>query len=154
MDRSKDVTLKDTSATLPSSSYVSPDRFSLPFHFRITVTTLGVSLAGMLLGASHGSRTAGLVFRAENSHRFPDTSAGWYLYHKSKNYQMMYGGVKEAFRMGSKVAFWAGGFFIVEEAIDRVRSRTDFMSTVVAGLGVAGGFSVWSECLHPMSSPQ
>ena len=43
------------------------------------------------------------------------------------------------------MGFWVGSFFAVEEAIDRARGRVDFLSTVVAGLSVAGGFSAWSE---------
>lgn len=46
--------------------------------------------------------------------------------------------------MGSKIAFWAGGFFLVEEAVDRLRGTKDFISTVVAGLSISGGFSAWS----------
>lgn len=58
----------------------------------------------------------------------------------------MFGGVKEGFKMGGKIGFWVGTFFTVEEAIDRVRGgRRDFLSTVVAGLGVAGGFSAWRK---------
>ena len=48
--------------------------------------------------------------------------------------------------MGGKVGLWVGGFFTVEEAVDRFRGgRRDFFSTVIAGLSVAGGFSAWSE---------
>ena len=90
---------------------------------------------------------AGLRFRAENSHRFPTSATGWYLYHKSKNYHKMLGGLKEGFRMGGKVAFWGGSFFAFEELIDSARGTKDFASTVVAGLSVAGGFSLWSK-LH------
>lgn len=44
------------------------------------------------------------------------------------------------------MAIWVGGFFTVEEAVDRLRGgKRDFFSTVVAGLGMAGGFSLWSE---------
>lgn len=58
---------------------------------------------------------------------------------------MMLGGVKEGFKMGGKVGVWVGGFFTVEEAVDRLRGgRRDVLSTVVAGLSIAGGFSVWS----------
>lgn len=61
---------------------------------------------------------------------------------------MMLGGVKEGFKMGGKVSIWVGGFFTVEEAVDRLRGgRRDFFSTVVAGLGMAGGFSLWSVWL-------
>ena len=58
---------------------------------------------------------------------------------------MMLGGVKEGLKLGSKVVFWAGGFFVIEEAVDRVRGRKDFVSTVVAGLSVAGCFGAWSK---------
>ncbi len=130
----------------PLSQRVNENRLSFPFKIRLSVATTGAFFTGMFLGLSHGSQTAGLRFRAENSHRFPNSSTGWYLYHKSKNYHMMLGGVKEGLKLGSKVAFWAGGFFVVEEAVDRVRGgKRDFVSTVVAGLGVAGGFSLWSK---------
>ena len=120
-------------------------RLSLPFHIRLPIASSVSFLTGMALGLSHGSQSAGLRFRAENAHRLPQTPTGWYLYHKSKNYHMMLGGVKEGFKMGGKVSLWAGGFFTVEEAVDRLRGgRRDFFSTVVAGLGVAGGFSLWS----------
>ncbi len=130
----------------PLSPRINQNRLSLPFKIRLSVATTGAFFTGMFLGLSHGSQTAGLRFRAENSHRFPNSSTGWYLYHKSKNYHMMLGGVKEGLKLGSKVAFWAGGFFVVEEAVDRVRGgKRDFVSTVVAGLSVAGGFSAWSK---------
>jgi len=64
----------------------------------------------------------------------------------------MLGAIKEGFKMGSKIAFWAGSFFLIEEAVDRVRGSKDFLSTVVAGLSTAGAFSAWSgscsSCLN------
>lgn len=119
-------------------------RLSIPFSIRFPTATSVAFITGLSLGLTHGGKLAGLRFRAENSHRFPSTSTGWYLYHKSKNYHMMLGGVKEGLKMGSKIAFWAGGFFLVEEAVDRLRDTKDFLSTIVAGLSVSGGFSAWS----------
>lgn len=55
---------------------------------------------GMALGMIRGSRTASLRFLAENAHRAPTTVRGWYFYNKTKNYQMMFEGLKE----GSKEA--------------------------------------------------
>ncbi|MCJ1398592.1 hypothetical protein MMC11_001792 [Xylographa trunciseda] len=121
----------------------SASRLSVPFQIRFPAATATAFFAGSFLGVSHGSQTAGLRFRAENAHRLPTSSTGWYLYHKSKNYHMMFGAIKEGLKMGSKVGFWVGGFFAVEEAIDRARGRVDFLSTVVAGLSVAGGLSAW-----------
>ena len=127
-----------------SSKFLYENRLSIPFFIRLPTATAGAFLTGMALGLSHGSKTAGLRFRAENSHRFPTTSAGWFLYHKSKNYHAMLGGIKEGVKMGFKISFWAGSFFVIEEAVDRLRGTKDFMSTVIAGLSISGGFSAWS----------
>lgn len=120
------------------------NRLSIPFFIRLPTATAGAFITGMALGLSHGTTTAGLRFRAENSHRFPTTSTGWYLYHKTKNYHAMLGGIKEGMKMGFKISFWAGSFFLIEEAVDRLRGTKDFLSTVVAGLSISGGFSAWS----------
>lgn len=139
-------TLEENSTTAPSSPNTSnPSRLSLSWPVRCSVTLLGSFTVGLCLGLSQGMQISNLRFRAENAHRFPTSPTGWYLYHKSKNYHVMIGGLKEGLKMGSKVAFWGGGFFVVEEAVDRLRGRNDFLSTLVAGLGVAGGFSLWSK---------
>ena len=127
-----------------SSTPLYENRLSIPSFIRLPTATAGAFITGMVLGLSHGSKTAGLRFRAENSHRFPTTSAGWYLYHKSKNYHAMLGGIKEGMKMGFKLSFWAGSFFLVEEAVDQLRGTKDFLSTVVAGLSISGAFSAWS----------
>ena len=131
------------------SLYLHPkhaERLSLYFPFRVTVAAAGGFFSGMLLGLSHGSQLAGLRFRAENAHRLPTSMTGWYMYHKSKNYHVMFGGGREGLKMGAKMGFWAGTFFTVEEAVDLVRGGSqDFLSSVVAGLSVAGGFSAWSK---------
>ena len=64
--------------------------------------------------------------------------------------------------MGLKQSFWVGTFVGLEEFVDRgragvvrqwrgererkgeVRGYRDFVSSVLAGLGTAGGFSVWN----------
>jgi hypothetical protein len=128
-------------------------RFSLPFEFRLPLATSLSFIAGMALGLSHGSQTAGLRFRAENAHRLPQTPTGWYLYHKSKNYRMALGGVKEGLKMGPKISVWTAGFFCIEEMFDRYRGTKDFINTIIASLSVAGAFSLWSMSLlpHPLS---
>lgn len=130
----------------PQAAEVRPEdcRLSLRFSTRVS-TSIGVSsLAGLALGLSHGSRNAGLRFRAENAHRLPSNPVGWYAYHKAKNYYVLNAALREGMKMGAKCGFWVGGFFTVEEAVDRARGTEDFVSTVVAGLAVAGVFTVWS----------
>lgn len=52
--------------------------------------------------------------------------------------------------MGTKVGFWVGTYIAIEEAIDRARGgRADFLSSVISGMSVAGGFSLWSRCPLP-----
>lgn len=145
-------------------------RLSLPLSLRLTLSTSTAFTTGLFLGTLHGGRTAGLRFRAEHAHRLPTSPTGWYLYHKSKNYHVMLGGLGEGLRMGAKLGAWVGVFFVVEEAVDEMREVVgrewwgrgpggwgrgrweegmgkDFLSTVVAGLTTAGAFSVWSRCL-------
>ena len=119
----------------------SESRLSVPFYIRFPVATTGAFVVGAGMGISHGGKTAGMRFRAENAHRFPTTPTGWYLYHKSKNYHSMLGGIREGLKMGPKIGFWAGSFFLAEEAVDRWRGKKDFLSTVVAGMTIAAGFS-------------
>jgi len=124
-------------------------RFSLPFGIRLPLATSLSFLVGMGLGISHGSQVTGLRFRAENAHRLPTTPTGWYLYHKSKNYQMAFGGVIEGLKMGTKVSIWTAGFFSIENMFDEYRGTKDFLNTLLASLSVAGAFSVWSTHTQP-----
>ncbi|KAJ9666323.1 hypothetical protein H2201_003511 [Coniosporium apollinis] len=143
-------------------------RLSLPLSLRLTLSTSTAFTTGLFLGTLHGGRAAGLRFRAEHAHRLPTSPTGWYLYHKSKNYHVMLGGLGEGLRMGVKLGAWVGVFFVVEEAVDEMREVVgrewwgrgpggwgrgrweegmgkDFLSTVVAGLTTAGAFSVWNR---------
>ncbi|KAK5154490.1 hypothetical protein LTS14_006626 [Recurvomyces mirabilis] len=169
------LTLDDTHP--PSSPPYNPltERLSTPFPARLLLSLTISTFAGFTLGLSQGGLTSGLRFRAENAHRFPSTQTGWYLYHKSKNYHIALGAVREGFRMAGRVALGAGVFFTFEEGIDRARAgvlrqwrevrgrrssegeedRTiescrDFVSTIFAGLGTAGMFSAWNR--FPLST--
>lgn len=129
----------------PSSEKRNGRSLSWPIH--ITVVTLSSFSFGLIFGAAYGGKESSLRFRAENAHRFPTSTTGWYLYHKSKNYHVMLGGIKGGLKMGSKIAFWTGSIVLIEEAVNRRRGRSDFCSTVVAGVGTAGGFSLLRKFL-------
>ncbi|KAI5123433.1 hypothetical protein M0805_006138 [Coniferiporia weirii] len=70
------------------------------------------AITGLSLGLMRGARAEGWRFLAENAHRAPTTVGGWYLYKKTKNYWMMWGGLKaggwDALRLGSVGLAWAG----------------------------------------------
>ena len=131
---------------------VSANRLSLPFPIRLSYAVMGGFATGLFLGLSHGSKASGMRFRAENAHRFPTTQKGWYLYHKSKNYHMMLGGIKDGFKLGPKLSLWAGSLLVIEESVDRARGQgqEDFLSTTVATLTVSGIWSLWSKYLTVM----
>lgn len=99
---------------------------------------------GTIIGGALGSRQASLRFRAENAHRLPTNERGWYFYHKSKNYYTALGGVKQGVKAGARICSWVSMFVVTEEAVDRLMGRSDFLSTVVAGLSLSGFFSIWS----------
>lgn len=98
------------------------DRLSLPLAARLALAGTVGSFAGLMLGIAKGSQDSGLRFQAENAHRLPATQTGWYLYHKSKNYNMMLGGIVEGMKQAGKYGLWAGCFFVLEEGIDRGRA--------------------------------
>ena len=120
-------------------------RLSMPTSVRIFGAGAAAFMVGMGLGAGHGGRMAELRFRAEHAHKLPTSTPGWYLYHKSKNYHAAYGGLQEGFRVGPRLAFWVMIALGLERAVDISRDRTDLVSTVLASLTAAGGFSLWSE---------
>ena len=129
-------------------------RLSFPYPMRLMLATSASFLVGAGLGVSHGAQSAGYRFRAENAHRLPNSSTGWYLYHKSKNYHRAFAGAREGLKMGAKVSFWTAGFFSVEEMFDRYRGTRDCFSTTIASLAVAGGFSLWSmQCFPSLQTP-
>jgi hypothetical protein len=119
-------------------------RLSIPAPLRIPMASALSFFVGFTLGTARGGKSAGLQFRAEHAHKLPTSMKGWYLYHKSKNYHMAYGGVLEGFRMGFKVSFWATSIFAIEQMFDSYRGTADFLNTVTSCVTVAGGFSLWS----------
>lgn len=121
----------------------TPPRLGIDVEKRIPYATMSAFTSGAVLGYYHGSKKAGLRFRAENAHRFPTTSAGWFQYHKTKNYISVVGGVKDAMKMGSKLGAGALAFCLFEETVDYARhEERDFLSTVTAGLSFSGIYSL------------
>lgn len=143
--------LENPETSEPANPYVvplffrridAPDRLGLDYNLRVGLTTVTGFMSGFILGWSHGSSKASFRFRAENSHRFPTTSKGWYLYHKSKSYRSTLGGLKEGLKLGPQIAGGAACFFFVEELVDQQREKRDFLSTVTAGLTFSGVYSL------------
>ncbi|KXJ96189.1 hypothetical protein Micbo1qcDRAFT_172457 [Microdochium bolleyi] len=124
-------------------------RLSLPPFVRIPLATLTAFGIGMSLGLAHGSTMAGLRFRAEHAHRLPTNTAGWYLYHKSKNYHLAFGGLKEGFKVGGKLAVLSTAMFCVENLFDVYRGTKDMFNTVMASVAIANGFSLWNRFSAP-----
>ncbi|KAG6169671.1 hypothetical protein E4U24_003624 [Claviceps purpurea] len=118
-------------------------RLSTPVSSRLALGFVSSGTVGFVLGALHGGQTAQLRFRAEHAHKMPDTTTGWYLYHKSKNYHAMRGGISEGFRMAARTSLWTIMALGLESSVDRYRGCSDMFSTTVATLTVAGAFSLW-----------
>ena len=120
-------------------------RLSLITPTRILLGTVTSGLLGFALGTMQGGQTAQLRFRAEHAHKMPDTTTGWYLYHKTKNYHAMKGGITEGFRMAGKTSLWTFVALGLESTVDRCRGASDMFSTAIATLSVAGAFSLWRK---------
>ncbi|KAI1076210.1 hypothetical protein F5B20DRAFT_337150 [Whalleya microplaca] len=120
-------------------------RLSIPPLVRIPAAAFTAFGVGMSLGFAHGSKMEGLRFRAEHAHRLPSTTTGWYLYHKSKNYHLAYGGLKEGVKVGAKLGVLSTAMFCSENLFDVYRGTKDLINTVMASLAIAGGFSLWNR---------
>ena len=134
----------DLAAAFPQDAF---PRLSVATPTRLMLGTISSALVGFSLGATQGGQMAQLRFRAEHAHKMPDTTTGWYFYHKSKNYHAMQGGIREGFRMGFKTGFWSLLALSLESTVDRYRGASDMFSTTIATLTVAGAFSLWREYL-------
>lgn len=120
-------------------------RLSIATPTRLLLGSISSGIVGFTLGAMQGGQMAQLRFRAEHAHKMPDTTTGWYFYHKSKNYHAMQGGIREGFRMSAKTGFWSFVALGLESTVDRYRGCSDMLSTMVATLSVAGMFSLTRE---------
>ncbi|QPG95248.1 hypothetical protein C2857_007904 [Epichloe festucae Fl1] len=120
-------------------------RLSISTPARVLLGSVSSGVIGFTLGAVQGGQTAQLRFRAEHAHKVPDTTTGWYFYHKSKNYHAMQGGIREGFRMAAKTSFWSFMALGLESTVDGYRGSSDMFSTTVATLTVAGAFSLWRK---------
>ncbi|KAJ3963165.1 hypothetical protein N0V92_000147 [Colletotrichum tropicale] len=127
-------------------------RLSIPTPARIPLAGMVGFGIGTALGIAQGGQTASLRFRAEHAHKMPTTTTGWYLYHKSKNYHTIHGGFREGIRMGARLSFWTIMAFGLESTVDRYRGSTDLISTVLASLTVAGGFSLVNRFSLPTAA--
>ncbi|KAI1743219.1 hypothetical protein F4680DRAFT_370631 [Xylaria scruposa] len=148
MEQPTDTRKRRPQSTLTREEYTQlwkDSRLSIPPLMRIPAAATTAFGIGMTLGLAHGSKMAGLRFRAEHAHRLPTTTTGWYLYHKSKNYHVAFGGLKEGFKVGARLGVLSTAMFCAENLFDVYRGGQDFVSTVMASLAVAGGFSLWNR---------
>lgn len=120
-------------------------RLDMSTPLRVLVGSFVAAFVGFSLGSTKGGQSAELRFRAEHAHKMPDSTTGWYLYHKSKNYHIMQGGIQEGARMGSRIGFWSFMALSLESTIDRARGASDMFSTIIASLTVSGAFSLWRK---------
>ncbi|QKX53555.1 uncharacterized protein TRUGW13939_00634 [Talaromyces rugulosus] len=120
----------------------APPRLGIDIDRRLPYVVVSAFSVGFGVGSSHGSKKAAFQFRAENAHRFPTTSTGWFQYHKTKNYKSIVGGVFEGVKLGTRLGVGAMAFTLFEETVDYARhDRRDFISTVIAGLSFSGIYS-------------
>jgi hypothetical protein len=172
VERSEPILPEDASPALdepelqkfPAITGYANERLSIPFIVRAPLLLTSSFVIGFSLGAAHGGPIAGYRYRAENAHRLPKTQTGWYLYHKSKNYHSIVGGVKEGVKLGGVLCGWATIFMCCEEVVDRARGRMfakgeddiangqrDAASTVVAAMSTAGIYS-WKNGLDKFTA--
>ena len=116
-------------------------------------------VVGFVSGLVTNSRLSGRQFLAENAHRLPTTVQGWYFYQKSKNYRVMFGGVKGGLKTGAKLGSWTLAFVGLQEIMERGRmsvpseSYKEFPSRwasgALSGTTLAGAAAIICESTRP-----
>lgn len=91
----------------------------------------------------------------------------WYFYQKTKNYRVLWAGIKGGLRTGGRLALWTGAFLTLEETVDSgLRSAVqlgqptasdDVLGTkagagALAGVAMAGAASWWCASSLPRRS--
>src|SRR5258705_258981 len=120
------------------------EQMKLNVPHRMLVIPMTGMIVGSAIGIVRGAGAASLSFMAENAHRPPRTVEGWYFYKKTKNYRVMWAGLKGGVKMGTKVGGVAGVYAGIEEGME----RTGLGSWKELGGGIGAGmlFSVVCEC--------
>jgi hypothetical protein len=154
-DRSKvgsnSIALRDLDPLPPSGESLSPpapevdhsNRLSRPGPARITFYFTNALGIFWIIGFLRARRLAGHQFLAENAHRLPTNDAGWYLYHRAKNYRMVWRGFKGGCKYGLAGGASAFLYGLVEETWDQRfrRGKVDPGGSMVAGTVAAGAFA-------------
>jgi hypothetical protein len=129
---------------VPSTAKNHDNRLSRPAPNRLALYFTNSFAIFFFIGFLRARRLAANQFLAENSHRLPTSDAGWYLYHRAKNYRVVWKAVNSGVKYG-----FAGGacgllYGYVEHTWDqRVRhGMVDPGGSMVAGTVTAGVFAV------------
>ncbi|GAA6043556.1 hypothetical protein JCM8097_001222 [Rhodosporidiobolus ruineniae] len=118
------------------------------------VVPISAFVFGFTSGLVSSSKLASKQFLAENAHRLPTTVQGWYFYQKTKNYRVLYGGIKGGLATGARLGLWTAAFVTLQDALDRGARRvvevqlgddkalegyrTKAVAGGLAGVGLAG----------------
>jgi hypothetical protein len=108
---------------------------------RIALVTGTGAFWGFTFGAFIGGRQAGLQYLAENAHRLPRTKDGWYFYHKTKNYRVLLGGIRQGMRQAGRMGTVCLVYSGLEGIMDRLRDQVSPIHSTLAGIITAGLFA-------------
>jgi len=125
-----------------------PESIRLYIPRDVYLIPLTTTCTGAALGFLRGTRQASLQFLVENAHRAPTTVEEWYFYHKTKNYHVILGGLKQsgrdALKLGSAGLVWVG----FEQAASRLGLK-DYRE-ICAGVGLASTVAVVCQYEFPL----
>ncbi|KAJ2475565.1 hypothetical protein EV174_005228 [Coemansia sp. RSA 2320] len=109
---------------------------------RLAVMAVVGGMAGAVCGGVLGGRQAGRAYLASRAHRLPTTVAGWFFYHKWKNYRVVLGAMRGAAVYAARLGACALAFAAIEAAADRAAGEAQAASSALAGLATATGVSL------------
>lgn len=100
-----------------------------------------LALGGFFAGFYKGFTTRSVQFLAENAHRLPRTVAGWYFYHREKNYTSALAGFGKGVTRARQFGALAVGFSAVEHVSEKyIIKQESYLNTLLGWWTVSGAF--------------
>ncbi|KAJ3396325.1 hypothetical protein HDU92_003384 [Lobulomyces angularis] len=116
----------------------------------VTKITLATASFGFASGVYVGGSQRATQFLAENAHRLPKLQAGWYFYHKHKQFEVIHAGMKGGMKYALKFGSIGLGFSLAEtfcqkflfKSFEKENSNLAWLNGLGGGVLAAFGFSL------------
>jgi hypothetical protein len=103
--------------------------------------TFMASLGGGIISGLVSARNTSLQYTAENAHKKPTTKQGWFYYHRTKNYKIIFNFFRSSLFGSLKYGSLIGSFFFLDVSFNMLEGEVRYFHSPLAGLAISSLFS-------------